>query len=146
MIVYNKTMWGLPLLTRIEGSALPRSLVPAAVSGALTAVLLLLQENVSDWWAHPYAYQSFSFVVAFVITFRSTFAYQRHWEAAGHMQSLTGNLQHAASLVRVASVGVHQHQHREEAERCASACMQLQSTRNILSQRAQVRCCATMPL
>lgn len=52
------------------GSALPRSIAPALVSGLVTALLLLLGDRVQHLWGHPYAYQPFVLIVSFVLTFR----------------------------------------------------------------------------
>lgn len=65
-----QTLWGLPLLTRIYGSALPRALAPAVVSGLITFGLTYVNEEVRAWWAHPFAYNAFVLLVSFVLTFR----------------------------------------------------------------------------
>ena len=50
MIIYSKSYWSVALLSRMYGSALPRTL-PAAVLAALLTVLLLLTgaERVRSW-------------------------------------------------------------------------------------------------
>jgi len=72
MIIYSKTLWGLPLLSRVYGSALPRALAPALLSGLVTLVLLLAASSsaINQLWAHPFAYQPFAFIVSFVLAFR----------------------------------------------------------------------------
>ncbi|WIA42693.1 hypothetical protein OEZ86_008645 [Tetradesmus obliquus] len=89
MIIYSKTLWGFPLLTRVYGSALPRSLLPALLSGLITLLLLLLREQMQHLWVHPYPYQPLVLIATFVLTFRSNYAYQRHWEAYTQMQTMT---------------------------------------------------------
>eukprot|EP00775_Hariotina_reticulata_P003540 gene3540-3809_t len=91
MIIYSKTLWGLPLLSRVYGSALPRALAPALLSGLVTLVLLLASSStdINHLWAHPFAYQPFAFIVSFVLAFRSNYAYQRHWEAYTQKQIMT---------------------------------------------------------
>lgn len=78
MIIYSKTAWGLPLLSRWYGSALPRTL-PVALVTATYAFLLsyLWAEPARQWWLHPYAYSPFSLVLSFILVFRSNFGYQR---------------------------------------------------------------------
>lgn len=66
-----QTLWGLPLLTRAYGSALPRSLAPALISGLITGGLALLGDKVSHLWSHPFAYNAFVLLVSFALTFRS---------------------------------------------------------------------------
>lgn len=66
----SKTLWGLPLLTRFYGSALPRAIAPAVISGLLTVVLLFLGDRVASLWQNPFAYQPFVLLVSFVLTFR----------------------------------------------------------------------------
>ncbi|KAF8057858.1 hypothetical protein HT031_005804 [Scenedesmus sp. PABB004] len=99
MIIYSKTLWGLPLLTRLYGSALPRALGPALVSGLITLCLLAAGDHVAALWSHPYAYQPFVLLVSFVLTFRSNYAYQRHWEAYSNVQSMTARWLDAATQI-----------------------------------------------
>jgi hypothetical protein len=66
----SKTLWGFPLLTRVYGSALPRSLLPALLSGVITLMLLLLRERLQHLWVHPYPYQPLVLIATFVLTFR----------------------------------------------------------------------------
>ena len=71
MITYNKIAWGLPLICRMYGSAIPRSLPPAAISAGITAVFYVtIDAKDYEWWRHPYPFQIFSFVVGFVVVFR----------------------------------------------------------------------------
>lgn len=65
-----QTLWGLPLLSRIYGSALPRALAPALVAGFITLGLTFVSNEVSSLWLHPYAYNAFVLLVSFVLTFR----------------------------------------------------------------------------
>eukprot|EP00878_Enallax_costatus_P042731 GHUV01050188.1.p1 GENE.GHUV01050188.1~~GHUV01050188.1.p1 ORF type:complete len:455 (+),score=154.01 GHUV01050188.1:390-1754(+) len=99
MIIYSKTLWGLPLLTRIYGSALPRALAPAVFSGLITMILLLMGDRVQHLWENPFAYQPFVLIVSFVLTFRSNLAYQRHWEALTQVQIMTSRWLDAAIQV-----------------------------------------------
>eukprot|EP00210_Caulerpa_lentillifera_P008030 g7667.t1 len=100
MIVYHKRLWGLPLLCRFYGSALPRCLPLALMSGALTLVLELTagedanshaptQSEEDPWWWHPYPFQTFAFIVGFMLVFRSNFGYARYWEARTNLQLMS---------------------------------------------------------
>jgi hypothetical protein len=66
----SKTLWGFPLLTRVYGSALPRSFLPALLSGLIALMLILLREHVEHLWVHPYPYQPLVLIATFVLTFR----------------------------------------------------------------------------
>ncbi len=71
MIIYSKSYWSVGLLSRMYGSALPRTLPAALLAGLLTLLLLLTgAERVRGWWVHPFPYQVFSSIVAFIIVFR----------------------------------------------------------------------------
>jgi predicted membrane chloride channel (bestrophin family) len=80
MIYYSKRYWGLPVLFRFYGSALPRAL-PAAIIAAIITVTL--QVTVSDEirrkWRHPYPYQIFTFVAGFLLVFRCAFTATTGW-------------------------------------------------------------------
>lgn len=39
-----------------------------------------------DWFGHPYPYQTFAFIVGFIIVFRSNFGYGRYWEGRTNLQ------------------------------------------------------------
>eukprot|EP00210_Caulerpa_lentillifera_P008077 g7712.t1 len=98
MIVYDKRHWGLPLLFRIYGSAFPRCLPFAILSGTITLVLELTvgkaanfedESEARSWWRHPYPFQTYAFIVGFMLVFRSNFGYSRFWEARTNLQLMT---------------------------------------------------------
>jgi hypothetical protein len=66
----HQTLWGLPLLSRIYGSALPRALAPAVIAGFITLGLTFVHDEVQALWFHPYAYNAFVLLTSFVLTFR----------------------------------------------------------------------------
>lgn len=102
MIIYSKTLWGLPLLSRVYGSALPRALAPALLSGLVTLVLLLASSStdINQLWAHPFAYQPFAFIVSFVLAFRcDSWKCTQHWHGRINHPSY---LQHALALSAMA--------------------------------------------
>jgi hypothetical protein len=71
MIVYDKVLWGHPLLFRLYGSALPR-VMPVAILAALYCGLLsyYLSDHLAQLWTNPYAYNAFAFGVGFILVFR----------------------------------------------------------------------------
>lgn len=71
MIRYGKGWWGTGVLTRMYGSAFPRAL-PFSLLATLMAVLLSIffQELLDDQFLNPYPYQTFAFIVGFMIVFR----------------------------------------------------------------------------
>ncbi|KAK9789401.1 hypothetical protein WJX73_006004 [Symbiochloris irregularis] len=90
MITYNKIAWGLPLLCRLYGSALPRSVPPALLSAGVTAAFFVcIGDDDKGWWRHPYPFQLFGYMVGFIVIFRSNFGYQRYWEGRSFLQGMT---------------------------------------------------------
>eukprot|EP01024_Parvocaulis_polyphysoides_P014826 TRINITY_DN16220_c0_g1_i2.p1 TRINITY_DN16220_c0_g1~~TRINITY_DN16220_c0_g1_i2.p1 ORF type:complete len:459 (+),score=57.88 TRINITY_DN16220_c0_g1_i2:128-1504(+) len=106
MIIYHKRLWGLQLLGRLYGSAFPRALPFALLSTGITLILKLVADHTDDsmanhkrfpgedqWllelWHHPYPYQTFAFVVGFIIIFRSNFGYARYMEGRTQFQLMT---------------------------------------------------------
>jgi predicted membrane chloride channel (bestrophin family) len=95
MIIYDKSFWGLGLLSRLYGSAIPRTLPAGLLSALLTTLLLFFRESTTSWWVHPFPYNIFSFVVGFIIVFRSNYGYQRYWDARSQVQTMTMKWQEA---------------------------------------------------
>lgn len=89
MIIYDKSFWGLGLFSRLYGSALPRALPAALVSALLTCALLYTgAEATQEWWRNPFAYQTFSTIVGFIVVFRTNYGYQRYWESKLQVQNM----------------------------------------------------------
>ncbi|QDZ19730.1 hypothetical protein HOP50_03g22470 [Chloropicon primus] len=101
MITYRK---GFPspysLLFRIHGAAWIRTILPASLSAIMTVLLNVLGgdgANVpgiggEDGWRHPYAYQTFAYIVGFAVVFRNGSAYQRYNQARNDLQTISGKL------------------------------------------------------
>ena len=89
MQIFRKgTHWRL--LFRVSGSTLPRACIYGFCSGLFTLVLDLIVHSssgtegyVESLLQHPYAFQPFAYIAAFVLVFRTNVAYNRYWEAAG---------------------------------------------------------------
>jgi len=91
MIIYSKKFYGIHLLFRLYGSALPRVLPFCVLSAGLTALLFYYpgREYFSGIWGHPYIYYNLSFIVGFVLVFRSNFAYGRFVTGRVQLQKMS---------------------------------------------------------
>lgn len=99
MLVYHKGFLGISLLLHVEGSALPRSVLPALVMtciGVSCSALFSdeLQRRSSDpleegWLLHPYPASVFVFLLGFLLVFRTNLSYARYIEARTHVASMT---------------------------------------------------------
>lgn len=71
MIRYDKRFWGVCTLSRWYGSAFPRALPFSLVAAAAAGLLQhFWAERAADIWKHPYPFQTFAFIVGFMIVFR----------------------------------------------------------------------------
>ena len=71
MIRYSKSYWGALTLVRWYGSAFPRALPFSLLSAAAAGLLRhFWASQASDLWLHPYPFQTFAFIVGFMIVFR----------------------------------------------------------------------------
>ena len=81
MQIYRK---GSPwhLIFRMKGSALPRAMIPGLVSAILSLLIdrCVPEAYVDKILEHPYPFQPFAYVAAFVLVFRTNVAYNRYWE------------------------------------------------------------------
>ena len=82
MLIYRKSLGGLPLLLRVTGSSLPRALPPAFISAFLALLFeaTISHKTLSLLFEHPYPFQVFGVIVAFSLVFRTNVAYGRFWE------------------------------------------------------------------
>ncbi len=99
MIVYSKVYWGLPLLTRAFGSALPRALPACCASAVIAALLAVFSPHVASAWAHPYALVPLVTLVSFAVVFRGNYAHARYWEGRSTVQAMRARFQDAAIQV-----------------------------------------------
>lgn len=99
MIIYSKKFYGIHLLFRLYGSALPRVLPFSCLSAGLTAVLFYFpgREYFREVWGHPYIYYNLSFIVGFVLVFRSNFAYGRFVTGRVQLQKMSAMWAYACS-------------------------------------------------
>jgi predicted membrane chloride channel (bestrophin family) len=99
MIIYSKKFYGIHLLFRLYGSAFPRVLPFSLLSAGLTALLFYYpgQAYFSDIWGHPYIYYNLSFIVGFVLVFRSNFAYGRFVTGRVQLQKMSAMWSYACT-------------------------------------------------
>jgi predicted membrane chloride channel (bestrophin family) len=76
---------------RLYGSALPRVLPFSCLSAGLTAILYFFpgRSYFEEIWGHPYIYYNLSFIVGFVLVFRSNFAYGRFVTGRVQLQNMS---------------------------------------------------------
>ena len=82
MLIY-RTGTPLSFLFRSAGSALPRAMISGATSALITFVLeaFVPDEYVAALLSHPYPFQPFAYIAAFVLVFRTNNGYDRLAEA-----------------------------------------------------------------
>ncbi|KAL7562995.1 hypothetical protein ACA910_018632 [Epithemia clementina (nom. ined.)] len=86
MIEYDGGSFGIKLLFRLHGSAVFKSLTPAAMSSAIFFAILYttgMKEEQQEHriLEHPYAIGALIAALSFLLSFRADFSYNRYWEA-----------------------------------------------------------------
>eukprot|EP00820_Chromera_velia_P009006 Cvel_4408.t1-p1 / transcript=Cvel_4408.t1 / gene=Cvel_4408 / organism=Chromera_velia_CCMP2878 / gene_product=UPF0187 protein mll4386, putative / transcript_product=UPF0187 protein mll4386, putative / location=Cvel_scaffold191:111787-116718(+) / protein_length=513 / sequence_SO=supercontig / SO=protein_coding / is_pseudo=false len=94
MIVYDKyRWWSLRVLLKCSGSAIPHVLPFSIIAGAWAYALryydLIPPTNGGDLFFHPAPAMNFFLVVSLALTFHTSQAYSRYWEARTHLQSMS---------------------------------------------------------
>jgi len=107
MILYDQRHCaGLPLLFQITGSIYPRVLPHILLSSSIVLSLKGIEEwtditAFSEIFDHPYVYQIYTFVLGFVMVFRSSLAYSRFWEGRTEIEAMSSKWGDAALLAVV---------------------------------------------
>ena len=86
--------WGFPLLLRLYGSSMTRTL-PFAIMSMLGTLWLNLTnggEPPVRGFSHPYPFTLYAFIVGFAVVFRTNFAITRYWEGRTQIQILSAEL------------------------------------------------------
>jgi len=91
MFVYRK---GSPwyLIFSMYGSAIPRACIPglfSAVVSFMLDVFVPYDSYLKHLIEHPYPFQPFAYIAAFVLVFRTNIAYNRYWEMATQVHLMT---------------------------------------------------------
>jgi len=83
---------GLRLLLILQGSVLPRLLPLAITTGFISWAFVSGWQPTStplkDIFTHPYAHQVFALSVGYGLVMRCNLAYNRWWEAMGHVRMM----------------------------------------------------------
>ena len=97
MIDYDEEKWGVLFAFSLKGSAFPRACIWALPCGILSALLnIALMSNQVEFFRQPAMamsgdlFRGFTFVLGFLIVFRSQVAYSRWWEGGTLLQQLRG--------------------------------------------------------
>jgi predicted membrane chloride channel (bestrophin family) len=104
MITYNRSAFGWILIFHIHGSAVYRSILPAALSVALFFLFRNRYRNGSDGNAdllHPNALGVLVTSATFVIVFRLNQGYNRYWEACGSVFHMASKWMDAATQTSI---------------------------------------------
>ncbi|CAE7041767.1 unnamed protein product [Symbiodinium sp. CCMP2456] len=104
MIVYEHGTWGIQVLLRLRGSVIPKALVWAVPCAAATVLLHLYwnrekaEDNREMEGIHT-IWSAFTFVLGFLIVFRSNQAYSRFWESVTLFHQISGEWTSAFSNI-----------------------------------------------
>lgn len=104
MIIYDsRRCAGLPLIFQLQGSIYPRCLPHILLSTSIVVALKLIRSYTDYTWfdkifEHPYVYQIFTFVLGFIMVFRSSLAYSRFWEGRTELETMSSKWGDAALL------------------------------------------------
>lgn len=97
MIVYQPGSWGVGFALRLHGSVFPRAFAPAGICAAFAMLLHWLLrldaatlEVIGTGAPEQNVFDGFTFVLGFLIVFRSQQAYSRWWEGGTLLQQLRG--------------------------------------------------------
>lgn len=92
MIRYDAGRFGLAVICKVSGSVFPR----AAVVACLPACLTFIVRAALDWAKVEFSediiplslYNSFTWVLGFVVVFRTGIAYNRYWDGVNHLRQM----------------------------------------------------------
>ena len=88
MIVYRK---GTSMRVLLRATTLKKAIKPALVAAILTALIdqLVPEKYLIRLFEHPYPFQPFASLVAFALVFRTNAAYNRYWEVAREVATMS---------------------------------------------------------
>ena len=104
MIIYDQRRWaGLPLIFQLAGSIYPRCLPHILISSGVVVALKAIEnwtdiEWFQDVFKHPYVYQIYTFVLGFIMVFRTSLAYSRFWEGRTELETMSAKWGDAALI------------------------------------------------
>merc|ERR1719478_623598 len=92
MIVYDFGRWGLHLVFTVKGSIFPQACAFAVPCTIASFFLRLLFENMeikdSDIGDAKFLFSNYSFILGFLLVFRTQIAYSRFWEGSTILQDM----------------------------------------------------------
>mmetsp|Transcript_38900 Transcript_38900/g.121539 ORF Transcript_38900/g.121539 Transcript_38900/m.121539 type:complete len:417 (+) Transcript_38900:172-1422(+) len=94
MLVYKKGYLGIFLLFRLSGTAWPHGVMPGLISATVGLMLGLLKKvdvvltDDTQFLVNPYPYQLFTYIVGFILVFRTNFGYARYWDGLDAVQRM----------------------------------------------------------
>lgn len=104
MIDYDSRAWaGIPLIFQLQGSIYPRVVPHILLSTAIVTTLKIVSAHTDftefdKLFEHPYVYQIYTFVLGFIMVFRSSLAYSRFWEGRTELENMSAKWGDAALL------------------------------------------------
>ncbi|CAE7329986.1 unnamed protein product [Symbiodinium pilosum] len=138
MIVYEHGTWGMQVLLRLRGSVIPKALVWSVPCAVVTVILHLYwnkPETNSEMEGIDNIWSGFTFVLGFLIVFRSNQAYSRFWESVTLFHQISGEWTSAFSNILAfcssdIEKGAQVHEFRQYLTRLMSLlhCSALQTT------------------
>jgi len=102
MIKYHHGTWGMQVLCRLKGSVVPKALIWSVPCAGLTiAFHILLRESMAEAMGEGQGIDSiwsgYTFILGFLIVFRSNQAYSRFWESVTLTHKIRGQWTNAFS-------------------------------------------------
>ncbi|CAK9082820.1 Ubiquitin-conjugating enzyme E2 11 [Durusdinium trenchii] len=102
MIKYGHGTWGMQVLCRLQGSVVPKALVwsvPCALMTTLLHVFLrdAMTETIGTGGGIETIWAGYTFILGFLIVFRSNQAYSRFWESVTLTHKIRGQWTNAYS-------------------------------------------------
>eukprot|EP00927_Polykrikos_kofoidii_P013180 TRINITY_DN15720_c0_g1_i2.p1 TRINITY_DN15720_c0_g1~~TRINITY_DN15720_c0_g1_i2.p1 ORF type:complete len:584 (-),score=78.64 TRINITY_DN15720_c0_g1_i2:128-1879(-) len=104
MLTYTKGYGGALVIFRICGVAWPAGIIPGLLSaswGLLLGRLVEVDRGIRDdnvWMDNPYPFHLFVYMVAFLLIFRTNFAYLRYWGSYDAIQRMGAKWHDAACM------------------------------------------------
>ena len=105
MIPYNQRRWAsFALIWQCAGSVFHRVWCPATVSCVITVGIKIAREqgyDMGEVFSHPFPNQFFSFLLGFMLVFRTQLTYQRFWEGRTQLEIMSSKWTDVATQVVV---------------------------------------------
>ncbi|CAE7513481.1 unnamed protein product [Symbiodinium natans] len=95
MITYHHGRWGMQVLCKLRGSVVPKAMVWSLPCSALTVLIhILWRDTMIEYFENSSGLDSiwsgYTFILGFLIVFRSNQAYSRFWESVSLTHKIRG--------------------------------------------------------